>query len=308
MNILEIEGVSKAYGKLKALDDVNLCVEKGSVYGLLGPNGAGKTTLLRIINSILTHDSGTIRIDGQEAALGKTSHLLGYMPEERGLFPKMRVTEQIMFFGRLKGADKETLRSNMKEFMDIFHISEADGRRKVEELSKGNQQKVQIIATIVHRPKLIILDEPFSGFDPINGQLLADLIERLRESESTIILSSHNMPAIEEMATHIGLVNKGRILLDGKLEDIKEAHMDGKITLTTSSALNLSLLLDSGAVSDAEPATTQRGRRGYSYSVHRAVDKRNNDILDAVAMQSEIISFDESLPSLNDIFIKAVEK
>lgn len=308
MNILEIENVSKKYGSLTALDNVNLCVEKGSVYGLLGPNGAGKTTLLRIINSILTHDSGSIRIAGEEAALGKTSRLLGYMPEERGLFPKMRVMEQIMFFGRLKGADKEKLKRNMKEFMDIFHISENDGRRKVEELSKGNQQKVQIIATIVHRPQLIILDEPFSGFDPINGQLLTDLIERLRESDSTIILSSHNMPAIEEMATHIGLVNKGHVLLDGKLDDIKEAHKEGKFNLTTSSPLNLPMLLDSGAVTDARPEAQHRWHRGYAYTIRRADGKRNNDILDAVAMQSDIMRFEEALPSLNEIFINAVNK
>lgn len=304
MNILEIKHVSKAYGELKALDDVSLSIEKGCVYGLLGPNGAGKTTLLRIINSILTHDSGSVFIDGEEAALGKTSGHIGYMPEERGLYPKMRVREQIMFFGRLKGADKETLRKNMKEYMDIFHISDSDSNRKVEELSKGNQQKVQIISTIVHQPKLVIFDEPFSGFDPINGQLLIDLVNKLRESESTIILSSHNMSAIEDMATHIGLVNHGRILLDGELESIKEQHKDGTFDLIVTTPLNIPMLLDSEAVAYAEISDKPSRRRGYHYTLRCAPGVKSNDILDAVATQSTIVKFEETLPSLNDIFIK----
>lgn len=307
-NILEISHVSKAYGELKALDDVSLDISRGSVYGLLGPNGAGKTTLLRIINSILTHDSGYVRIDGIEAALGKTSSLIGYMPEERGLYPKMRVMEQIMFFGRLKGALKEELRRNMKEYMDIFRIPQTDGNRRVEELSKGNQQKVQIIATIVHQPKLVIFDEPFSGFDPINGQLLIELINRLRSNDSTIILSSHNMAAIEDMATHIGLVNHGHILLDGKLDDIKEAHKDGSYDLVTITPLNIPLLTDSGAVSAIEPSDNPLKRKGYRYTVRCAPGKVSNDILDAVAMQSTIVRFEETLPSLNDIFIKYATK
>lgn len=304
MKILEIENVSKSYGDLKALDNVSLSIEEGSVYGMLGPNGAGKTTLLRIINSILAHDSGTVKIAGETAALGKTSRLLGYMPEVRGLYPKMRVMEQIMFFGRIKGADKETLRRNMKEFMDIFHIPLSDGRRRVEELSKGNQQKVQIIATIVHQPRLIILDEPFSGFDPINGQLLTDLIERLRQSRSTIMLSSHNMPAIEGMATHIGLVNHGRILLDGKLDDIRESHKEGIFNLTVTTPLNIPLLNDSGAVASVEPSEGHNRHRGYHYRLRPAAGKGNNDVLDAVATQSTIVAFEEALPTLNDIFIK----
>lgn len=304
MNILEIDHVSKSYGTLKALDDVCLNIETGSIYGLIGPNGAGKTTLLRIINSILVHDTGSVKIAGQEASLGKTSKLLGYMPEVRGLYPKMRVAEQIMFFGRIKGADKETLRRNMKEYMDIFHISQADSRRKIEELSKGNQQKIQIIATIVHQPQLIILDEPFSGFDPINGQLLTQLIERLRQNNCTIMLSSHNMPAIEDMATHIGLVNHGRILLDGKLDDIKEANKEDKFNLTTSTPLNEAMLMDSGTFQSVEKSSRNDRRRGYHYSIKLSEGYGNNDLLDAIATQSTIIAFEEALPSLNDIFIK----
>lgn len=304
MNILEISHVSKTYGDVKALDDVSLNIEKGCVYGLLGPNGAGKTTLLRIINSILTHDSGSVKIDGIEAALGKTSNLIGYMPEERGLYPKMRVMEQIIFFGRLKGARKDDLRRSMKEYMDIFQISQSDGHRRVEELSKGNQQKVQIISTIVHQPKLVIFDEPFSGFDPINGQLLIEIINRLRQHDSTVILSSHNMAAIEDMATHIGFVNHGHILLDGELDSIKESNKDGSYDLTVSSRLNIPLLMDSGVVTSVEESDKPTRRRGFRYTVRCSEGAISNDLLDAVATQSTIIKFEETLPSLNDIFIK----
>ena len=304
MNILEVSGVSKSYGNLKALDNVSLTIEKGSVYGLLGPNGAGKTTLLRIINSILAHDSGQVKIDGREAGLGKTSGFIGYMPEERGLYPKMRVKEQIMFFGRLKGGKKDDLRKNMKEYMDIFRISDSDGNRRVEELSKGNQQKVQIISTIVHRPKLVIFDEPFSGFDPINGQLLIELINRLREDDSTIILSSHNMAAIEDMATHIGLVNHGHIILDGELEEIKESHKDGSYDLIVAQPLNEAMLLDCEGVASVARSEKAAGRKGFRYTLRASENSTGNDILDAVATQSRILRFEETLPSLNDIFIK----
>ncbi len=305
-NILEIRDVCKAYGEHKALDHVSLNVEQGSVFGLLGPNGAGKTTLLRIINSILVHDSGSVLIDGLEAALGKTSHLLGYMPEERGLYPKMRVEEQILFFGQLKGRDKASLVKRMNEYTDIFQISRQDRHRKVEELSKGNQQKVQIISTIVHDPKLIILDEPFSGFDPINGQLLSDLIERLHEHEATIILSSHNMPAVEDMASHVALVNHGRLLINGQLDDIKESNKPGTLELVTASELAIPTALASGAIADLQAVQPRDKRRGFHYLLRPAAGRRNNEVLDSIAMQSDILYFAESLPSLADLFIKFV--
>lgn len=303
INILEINGLTKAYGEHKALDNVTLNVEKGSIFGLLGPNGAGKTTLLRIINSILVADSGTVKIGGEAASLGVTTRRLGYMPEERGLYPKMRVDEQVMYFGLLKGADKQTLQRNMREYMDIFAIAESDRHRKVEELSKGNQQKVQIISTVVHQPDLIILDEPFSGFDPLNGRLLQDLIKHLQERESTIILSSHNMPAIEEMATHIALINKGKLLLDGPVDDIKEANRTGILGVTTAAPLSLELAMDSPAIAAIESTTSQR-RRAFSYLITPAQGATNNDVLSALTLQGNILRFEEILPSLNDLFIK----
>jgi ABC-2 type transport system ATP-binding protein len=302
MNILEIKSLNKQYGQLKALDNVDLDVARGSVFGLLGPNGAGKTTLLRIINSILVKDSGSVKINGEDVSL-TTSHYLGYMPEERGLYGKMQVEEQIMYFGLLKGGEKSMLRQNMKEYMELFELS-SDGKRKVEELSKGNQQKVQIISTLVHDPELVILDEPFSGFDPINGALLTQLINRLHNRNVTVMLSSHNMPAIEEMCSDIALINRGQMLLSGRIEDIKEANKTGKLELTTRSPLSVGLAMDSEVIESIEQIDSKDWRKGTTYSIRRRPNVSNNDILQAISMQAEILHFEEVLPSLNDIFIK----
>lgn len=303
MNILEIRNLTKTYGNHKALDDVSLDVGEGAVFGLLGPNGAGKTTLLRIINSILVSETGSVKIAGEPAVLGRTSRMLGYMPEERGLYPKMRVDDQILYFGRLKGVDKSTLVRNMKEYMDIFNIAETDRRRRVEELSKGNQQKVQILATIVHEPALIILDEPFSGFDPINGQLLTNLIARLRERNCTIMLSSHNMPAIEEMASDIALINKGRVLLNGNMEDIKYAHKTGELSVTVAAPISESLLKDSGLTDSIAKVDVTGQKRGHTYKILPKDGVANNDIISALTIQANIIRFEEVLPSLTDLFL-----
>ncbi len=305
-NILEITNLTKYYGELVALNNVNLNIKKGSIYGLLGPNGAGKTTLLRIINNILVKDSGSVKVNGIEVS-HKTSKFLGYMPEERGLYNKMRVEDQIMYFGQLKGADKSILYKNMKEYMELFNLL-GQGRRKIEELSKGNQQKVQIISTLVHQPDLVILDEPFSGFDPINGALLSELINRLNERETTIILSSHNMPAIEEMCTDIALINKGTVLLSGNLEDIKDNHKTGAIELTTRNSININMLLDSNIVETIEPVSSKKKKNGYRYRIMTKPNISNNDILNNISYQAEILHFEEVQPSLNDIFINYTTK
>lgn len=302
MKILEIAALTKRYGNVLALDNINLNVDKGSIFGLLGPNGAGKTTILRIINNILVRDSGSIKINGEEIS-ASTSRYLGYMPEERGLYGKMKVEEQIMYFGLLKGGEKSELRKNMKEYMELFNIA-SEGKRKVEELSKGNQQKVQIIATLVHNPELVILDEPFSGFDPINGALLTQLISRLHERNTTIMLSSHNMPAIEEMCSDIALINHGKLLLDGRIEDIKEKNKSGALYLTTRSALSKSLVMDSGIIENISEISSKEWRKGIAYKIERKPGVSNNDVLQAISIQAEILHFEELLPSLNDIFIK----
>lgn len=301
MDILEIKGLTKNYASARALDDVSFSVAKGEICGLLGPNGAGKTTLLRIINSLLVSDAGTVTINGEPASLKAGRHI-GYMPEERGLYDKMRVEDQIMYFGQLKGGDKARLRIVMNEYMDIFNLT-GQGKRKVKELSKGNQQKVQIIATLVHEPDLVILDEPFSGFDPINGALLQDLIARLSEKGATIMLSSHNMPAIEQMCNTIALINHGHLLVKDDLTEIKERNKTDEILVTTRSEMSIPLLLDSGLLDSAKPVPTLRGRKGHTYSVVKRDGVRNSDLLQAIALQGEIIQFEERLPSLNDVFL-----
>lgn len=301
MNILEIEHLSKNYATTKALDDVSFNVAKGEICGVLGPNGAGKTTLLRIINSLLVSDSGSVTINGIPASL-KAGRQIGYMPEERGLYDKMRVEDQILYFGQLKGGEVARLRNVMGEYMEIFNLK-GQGRRRIKELSKGNQQKVQIIATLVHEPELVILDEPFSGFDPINGALLQDLINRLKEKGSTILLSSHNMPAIEDMAGTIALINHGRLLVKGEIADIKEAHKTHEYLLTTRNPISMELLKDSGLFETVIPTNPPKGRKGSAYILHKKDNVRNNDILEAVAIQGEVLQFEERLPSLNDIFL-----
>lgn len=300
--ILQIHNLRKFFGEKRALNDVSFDVDRGSITGLLGPNGAGKTTLLRIINGIMVSDSGEALINGRPASL-ETTNLIGYMPEERGLYDKMTVEDQIMYFGLLKGGNKKRLREVMKEYLELFNIYD-DRRRKVKELSKGNQQKVQIISTLVHEPELVILDEPFSGFDPINGQLLQELIARLHDRGTTIMLSSHNMPAIEEMCSDIALIDHGNLLVKDSIENIKEANKDDSLLLTTSSPLVTEQLIESGTVTEITPTRPVNWRKGYAYSVRKAEGKSNMDLLDAVAFQSDILHFEEKLPTLTDIFIK----
>ena len=301
-NILEINGLRKFFGDKRALNDVSFGVERGSITGLLGPNGAGKTTLLRIINGIMVADAGDALINGRHASLETTS-LLGYMPEERGLYDNMRVEDQVLYFGQLKGGNRTRLREVMGEYLELFNLMD-DRRRKIKELSKGNQQKVQIIATLVHEPELVILDEPFSGFDPINGQLLQELISRLHDRGTTIMLSSHNMPAIEEICSDIALIDHGNLLVKDSIENIKEANKDQSLILTTKTPLVTQPLIDTGVISSITPTHTLNWRKGHAYLIHKTPGKSNMDLLDAVAFQSDVIHFEEKLPSLTDIFIK----
>lgn len=305
-NILEIDNLRKSFGSKVALDDVSFNVAKGSICGLLGPNGAGKTTLLRIVNSILVPDAGHVRINGIPVSL-KTSKHFGYMPEERGLYDKMRVEDQILFFGKLKGGEERKLRKTMDEYLELFLLAD-DRRRRIKELSKGNQQKVQIIATLVHEPEMVILDEPFSGFDPINGAILQQLISRLHGRGVTVMLSSHNMNAIEEMCSDIVLIDKGNLLVNDSIENIKDRHKDNSLVLTTSSPLSVETFIDSGNVLAMEEVNPKNWRKGYAYRIIKSPDKSNFDILDQASFQSEILHFEESLPSLQDIFIKYTTK
>lgn len=301
-SILTVENLRKDFGAKTALKDVSFDVEKGSICGLLGPNGAGKTTLLRIVNSILIADAGSVKVNGEPVSL-KTTRYFGYMPEERGLYDKMRVEDQILFFGKLKGGDEKRLREVMREYLDLFRLTD-DRRRRIKELSKGNQQKVQIISTIVHEPEIVILDEPFSGFDPINGAILQELISRLHEKGMTVILSSHNMPAIEEMCNDIALINRGSLLIKDSISNIKENHKDNSLLLTTSTPLDLDVVRQGDVIVDAREDIPKNGRKGFAYKLRKNEKVSNLDVLDMIAMQSNILHFEEALPSLTDIFMK----
>lgn len=301
-NILEINSLRKEFASVTALDGISFNVRRGSVCGLLGPNGAGKTTLLRIVNSILTADSGSVRVNGQDVSLA-TTRFFGYMPEERGLYDKMRIEDHIMFFGRLKGGNPYRLREVMHEYLELFQLS-ADKRRRIKELSKGNQQKVQIIATIVHEPEIVILDEPFSGFDPINGAILQELIGRLHDRGTTIMLSSHNMNAIEEICSDIALINKGHLLVNDSIVNIKDAHKDDSLILTTASPLDTAVFTDRNLVSDISSIDPPNHRKGFSYRIVKSDTTSNFDILNLASYQSHIIHFEEALPSLTDIFMR----
>ncbi|MBD5328792.1 MAG: ATP-binding cassette domain-containing protein [Bacteroides sp.] len=301
MNILTIRNLNKRYDNVEALSDFTLDVPEGSILGLLGPNGAGKTTLLRIINGILSKDSGEVRILDEEVNL-KAARKIGYMPEERGLYDNMTVANQILFFGQLKGGSPARLREVMREYLNLFNIGDFENR-KVKELSKGNQQKVQIIATLVHEPKLLILDEPFSGFDPINGALLQELIDRLHTNGTTVMLSSHNMHAVEEMCDSIALINQGRLLLAGSLGDIKEANKTDEILITTASPIDTEILNNSGLITFITENQGKNARKGYAYKLLKNDGVVNADLISEIAKQADIRHFEEALPSLNDIFI-----
>ncbi len=217
--IIRTEAVVKQFGSFRALDEVSVSIPRGSVYGLLGPNGAGKTTLIRIINRITAPDSGRVFFDGRPLAAGDVARI-GYLPEERGLYKKMKVGEQVLYFAGLKGLSKHDAARRARDWFTRLSI-EGWWNKKVEELSKGMAQKVQFVTTVLHEPELLIFDEPFSGFDPLNAQILKDEMLRLRDGGATIIFSTHNMASVEEVCTHITLIDKGRAVVEGTLEDVK---------------------------------------------------------------------------------------
>ena len=221
-DLLVADSVSKSFGNFKALNEVSIAVPKGSIFGLLGPNGAGKTTLIRIINQITMPDEGLVQLDGQPL---KPEHIrdIGYLPEERGLYKSMKVGEQALYLAQLKGMSKSEARSRLKYWFDKLEIGDW-WNKKIQELSKGQAQKIQFVVTVLHRPKLLIFDEPFSGFDPINANLIKDEILQLRDEGATVIFSTHRMESVEELCDHIALIHKSNKILDGKLNDIKRQY------------------------------------------------------------------------------------
>lgn len=301
-DLLTAEHVSKRYANHTALDDVSLTIPEGSVYGLLGPNGAGKTTLIRIINRITAPDSGRVLFDGHEIA-PEDIYRIGYLPEERGLYKKMKVGEQALFFARLKGLSRRDATARLKVWFEKFGI-QSWWDKKVEELSKGMAQKVQFIVTVLHEPRLLIFDEPFSGFDPINANLLKEEILALRDKGSTVIFSTHNMSSVEEICDHITLINKSKNILSGRVDEIRRRHGANIFEVAyrgDEAALRRAV---EGRCEILEGAAEESVYRTLKLHVER--DEEVREVIAAVNAAVELRSFREIIPSMNDIFIRAV--
>lgn len=303
MDVLKVEHITKTYAAHDALTDVSFNVPKGSIFGLLGPNGAGKTSLIRIINQINGADSGRILFNGEELS-SKHIARIGYLPEERGLYKKMKVGEQALYLAMLKGMSKKEAKATLAEWFKRFDV-EAWWDKKVEELSKGMAQKVQFITTVMHNPEFIILDEPFSGFDPINTNLVKGEILRLAENGTTIMLSTHNMGSVEEICTHIALINNSVKVLEGPVHEVKERFKEGvydvefqgeMLAFTNALWVNFELINHREI---AEKTVIARIRLLNNASV--------NDLLKVLIPVVEVKAVNEVIPIMNDIFIKVVE-
>jgi len=295
MAIINVNGISKSFGKTQAVNDVSFEVQKGRIFGLLGPNGAGKTTTIRMINFILTPDTGSITINGIEAS-PETQKMIGYMPEERGLYKKMKVFDQLMYLTQLKGMDSQDAKKAIDYWLDRFDASDWK-KKEISELSKGMSQKIQFIATIAHDPDIYIFDEPFSGLDPINSETLKEIIIELRDKGKTILFSTHRMEQVEQMCDDICLFNNGKAVLTGKLREIKASFGENTI--------NLEFDGDSAFLDKLEEVRINN--RSTNFAEIRVLNDQNmQDILKLAMDHSEIHKFERIQPSLTDIFISTV--
>ena len=301
MTKISVNEVTKRYGDHTALDRICIDIPERCIYGLLGPNGAGKTTLIRILNQITAPDTGEVLINGEKLSQNHIARI-GYLPEERGLYKKMKVGEQAIYLAELKGIKKAEAQKRLKVWFEKFEI---DGwwDKKVEELSKGMQQKIQFITTIIHEPDILIFDEPFSGFDPINANLLKESILGLRDKGATILLSTHNMASVEELCDSITLVNKGKSILQGKVGDIKRQHDTHKreIIIRTEDPQPIYALGDTYNNIKVEPTEVANEMKLTTYSTSP------NELLGQLMQFGELVSYKEVLPSMNDIFIQEVQ-
>jgi len=297
MILLEVENVVKQFVGHRALDGVSLTVPENSVYGLLGPNGAGKTTLIRIINCITAPDSGEVRLHGKRMMPADVQHI-GYLPEERGLYKKMKVGEQALYLAQLKGMTKHDALKALKYWFEKFEI-QAWWDKKVEELSKGMAQKVQFVTTILHEPKLLIFDEPFSGFDPVNTDLMKREILELRDKGATIIFSTHNMETVEDLCENISLVDRSKIVLQGNVAEIRASHATNTFIVRSINRVEQDgfLILSQTLKNNIFETTIKKQRV-----------EGNNSLLGSLIKQTEILSFEELLPGMNDIFINTVKR
>ncbi|KPM50046.1 ABC transporter ATP-binding protein [Jiulongibacter sediminis] len=298
--ILDIKNIVKNYANHLALDDVSITVPKGMIFGLLGPNGAGKTSLIRIVNQITAPDSGKVFFDGEPLS-ERHIYEIGYLPEERGLYKKMKVGDLLLYLARLKGLSKSEAMDKLKEWFIKFDIKNW-WDKPVEDLSKGMQQKIQFVATVLHQPKLIILDEPFSGFDPINANIIKDEILKLREQGSTIIFSTHRMESVEELCDHVALINKSKKVLDGSKAELKEQFKENSFHIEFDGKLE-----SKEGVYQIEKVMNTEGNH-YSGTVKLAEGVSVNDLIRAIIDQVELKALHENIPTMNDIFIKAVNQ
>ena len=300
MGLIQCKNVCKSFGEKVALDHVSVDIPKGKIFGLLGPNGAGKTTLIRIINRITIPNGGEVLFDGRPITQDDVEKI-GYLPEERGLYRKMKVGEQAMYFAQLKGMSSREAAKELKKWFVRFGI-ESWWNKKVEELSKGMAQKVQFITTVVHKPSLLILDEPFSGFDPVNAQIIREEILRLRDEGATIILSTHNMESVEELCDNIALINKSHVVITGGVDEIRHKYGNNNVELIYTSSTELKAEAGLFKVLSDED---ESGRHTTVLALEP--DALVNDVLAAVLGQGVAVnSFKELVPRMNDIFIKLV--
>ncbi|MBR9914264.1 MAG: ATP-binding cassette domain-containing protein [Algicola sp.] len=306
-NLLVADSVSKNYGKFRALNDVSIAVPKGSIFGLLGPNGAGKTTLIRIINQITMPDTGQVILDGEPL---KPEHIqnIGYLPEERGLYKSMKVGEQALYLAQLKGLTKQDAKKRLKYWFEKLEIGDW-WHKKIQELSKGQAQKIQFIVTVLHQPKLLIFDEPFSGFDPINANLIKDEILQLREEGATVIFSTHRMESVEELCDHIALIHKSNKVLDGKLTDIKRQYRTNtfEVGLQTDTIGADKITEAIRERFEVFPATFKNLNDDVKLNVKLNDNDSSNDLLSFLTSKALVHHFVEVIPSANDIFIQTVK-
>lgn len=303
-SLLKVENVVKVYGDYRALNKVSIDVPKESIFGLLGPNGAGKTTLIRIINQITGPDEGQIFLDGEKL---RPDHIasIGYLPEERGLYKNMKVGEQVIYLAQLKGLSKSDAKAKLKMWFDKFDIGDWWGK-KVQELSKGMAQKVQFIVTVLHEPKLLIFDEPFSGFDPINANLIRDEILELRNKGATIIFSTHRMESVEEVCDHIALINKSNKILDGNLNEIKKQFKTNTFEVGLVADNLKALETEISSKFTVEPADFKSLNHDLKLNIKLSDKDTSNDLLHYLSAKASINHFVELVPSANDIFIQAI--
>lgn len=305
--ILEVKNVVKQYGNYTALNSVSLQVPKGSIYGLLGPNGAGKTSLIRIINQITMPDSGEVYLDGEKLSQKHISQI-GYMPEERGLYKSMKVGEQALYLAQLKGLSKKEAKIQLEYWFERLEI-QGWWNKKIQELSKGMAQKIQFVVTVLHQPKLLIFDEPFSGFDPVNANLIKDEILALRDKGTTIIFSTHRMESVEEMCDHIALIHQSNKLIEGKLHDVKKQYRSNTFEVGFAPENIERFFADLSTTSyKADQANFKTLDDELKLQVALPEGTTSRDLLQYLMHRGNVTHFVEKIPSVNDIFIQTVSK